>query len=646
MLKRMTWKPGLGLLVWGAAAGASAATPSLEELLRPSEHTLLSLSPGGNYLAVTQRIDDRVVLAIIDRRTDTLIRALDPQKNGAVDRLSWVKDERLLLMNSRSGAGVEEAFLEPEIVAINVDGTRRRSFYADVVDTLLDDEEQILVRRCGRSSSKGCWYYVQRSDNDGRRVEGRVAEAPMVGASFMSDNRGEVRFAYGWDDEDTQQLWLLDAGNWTLINDEAVSRVEVLPVGISRDGMTGFLRSEQRAGPDVIEKVVFATGARQVVLSDPQLDPLHLLWSADGTQPIGAAYGLGVPRARFWDASDPDAVLIRKVEEAFPDDAVALTSGTRDGQHAVVLVWSDRDPGSYYLLDRAARRTTLLARAKTWLSPEDLASSQPISFMARDGTELHGYLTLPNASPAGAAGGSPPLVVMPHGGPFGVRDAWAYDEEVQILAAHGYATLRVNFRGSDGHGRAFEEAGFRQWGRTMQDDVTDATRWAVAQGHADPARTCIWGSSYGGYAALMGAAQAPDLYRCVVATAAVTDLNLSWRWGDTQRSAWGKKFLDRAMGSEPRELLAASPVSRAGSIRADVLLVHGKRDRRVSYEHAKAMLAAFEKAGKPVEHEFFRNETHGIYGDENREAYYRRVLAFLDENIGNGPGNPGNAGGK
>lgn len=617
---------GLGALLW--CAMASAAPPSLEMLLKPSDHTLMTLSPGGTYIAVTTRVDDRVMLAILDRRTSKVVRLLDPQKDGAIEHMVWANDERLFVRNSRTGYSVEQAYLEPYIMSINADGTRRRAFHADIVDMLIDDSEHILVARCAKSSLKGCWNYVQRTDNEGGRGGPRLAEAPMVDAHFMSDNVGQVRFAYSWDDADVQQLWMLDGGSWAQINDEAVTGIEVTPIGVSRDGRSGFLRSERTRGPDVIERVVFATGVREVVMGDPKLDPLHILWSADGTQPIGAAYGLGVPRARFWDASDPDAKVLLQLEAAFPDDAVAFTSGTRDGQHAIVSVWSDVDPGSYYLFDRDAKSTSLVARATPWLSPDQLAPSRPFAFTARDGIEITGYLTLPLA-----AVGRPPLVVMPHGGPFGVRDSWSYDEEVQTLAAHGYAVLRVNFRGSGGFGRSFEESGYRQWGRAMQDDVTDATRWAIAQGHGDAGTICIWGSSYGGYAALMGAAREPDLYRCLIATAAVTDLNLSWRWGDTRRSRWGRHFMAQAIGTDQKELHELSPVKHAASIRADVLLVHGKRDSRVSFEHAKAMLAAFERVGKRVEHDFIVNETHGIYGDANRLAYYRQVLAFLDARL-------------
>lgn len=622
--------------LWGAGAAlccasVMAAPPSLDDLLKPSEHTLLTISPGGQYIAATVRMDERVMLAIIDRRTQKLVRALDPEKNGTVERVSWVNDERLFLMNSRTGRSVQQAYLEPAIVAINADGSRMRTLYASVIDTLVDDDEHILISRCAKRLSKGCWNYVQKVDNDGGRSGPRIADAPLVNAGFMADNRGQVRFAYGWDDSDIQQLWLYSGDTWSRLNDEATTGIEVTPIGVSRDGNHGFLRSERAAGPDVIERIDFADGARAIVLSDPLLDPAHVLWSADGSQPIGAAFGLGVPRARFWDEADPDARLVRQLEAAFPEDAVALTSGSKDGAYAVVTVWSDRDPGSYYLLDRDAKRSSLIARAKPWLSPDTLAAAQPISLAARDGITLHGYMTMPlNVE------GKMPLVVLPHGGPFGERDAWAYDEEVQILAAKGYAVLRVNFRGSDGFGRAFEESGFRQWGRKMQDDVTDATRWAIAQDRVDPDRVCIWGSSYGGYAALMGAIQAPELYRCVVATAAVTDLNLSWRWGDVQRSRYGRHYMEVAMGNDPKELREYSPVTHASRIQADVLLVHGKRDGRVSFEHAKGMLAALQEARKVVEHDFFGDETHGIHGEENRKDYYKRVLGFLDARIGSG----------
>ncbi len=614
-----------------ALGAAQAAPPSLPDLLRQEQTTLVKLSPDGEHLAVATRIEDgTIVAAILDRRTRKVVHGLAPNENGAIERLEWVSDRRLFAMSSERGKSVQESFLNPWIVAMDVDGKNRDAFYASVFDTLLNDDAHVLTARCGRSNNRGCWHYVQKTTTEGRDAGARGVDAPMLDAGFMADNDGKVRFATGWNEDDEQQLWLHDGSAWSLINDEVKTGVEVVPLGMSRDARHGFLRSERKTGGDAIERIDFATGKRETLLADDTQDPVHILWSADGAQPIGAAYGLHVPRARFWDPQDPDARLLKSLERAFPDDAVALTSGSRDGQHAVVTVWGDRDPGSYYLFDRATKKTELIFRRKPWLDTEALAPMRAVSLRARDGATLNGYLTVPLK----AAEGRPPLVVLPHGGPFGVTDAWGYNEEVQLLAAHGYAVLQVNFRGSGGFGRSFTEAGFRQWGRRMQDDLTDATRWAQQQGDVDPARACIWGSSYGGYAALMGAMREPALYRCVVATAAVTDLGLMWRWGDIRKSRSGKKYLARTVGEDPAERLAHSPTRHVGALQAPLLLVHGRRDQRVSFEHAKALKQAMDAAGKRYEEFTPRDETHGIYGDRNRDAYYRRVLAFLGTHLG------------
>lgn len=614
-----------------AALGvAHAAPPSLADLLRQDQTTLVKLSPDGEYLAVATRIEDgSIVAGILDRRTRKVVHGLAPNENGAIERLEWVSGRRLFAMSSERGKSVQESFLNPWIVAVDADGKNRDAFYASVFDTLLNDDAHVLTTRCGRSNNRGCWNYVQKATTDGRDVGPRMVDAPMLDASFMADNDGKVRFATGWNEDDEQQLWLHDGKAWSLINDETSTGVEVVPLGMSRDGLHGFLRSERKAGGDAIERIEFATGRRETLLADDAQDPVHILWSADGAQPIGAAYGLHVPRARFWDPQDPDARVLRSLKRAFPGDAVAFTSGTRDGQHAIVAVWGDRDSGSYYLFDRSTKKTELVIRRRPWLDPESLAPMRAVSLRARDGATLNGYLTLPLA----AAAGRPPLVVLPHGGPFRVVDGWGYNEEVQLLAAHGYAVLQVNFRGSGGFGRSFTEAGFRQWGRRMQDDLTDATRWAQQEGGVDPTRVCIWGSSYGGYAALMGAIREPELYRCVVATAAVTDLALMWRWGDIRKSRSGKKYLERTIGEDPAERAASSPTRRVDALNAPLLLVHGRRDQRVSFEHAKALKQAMDSAGKRYEEFTPRDETHGIHGDHNRDAYYRRVLAFLGKHL-------------
>jgi len=226
------------------------------------------------------------------------------------------------------------------------------------------------------------------------------------------------------------------------------------------------------------------------------------------------------------------------------------------------------------------------------------------------------------------------MVVLVHGGPYEVTETWGYDAEAALIAENGYAVLRVNFRGSGGYGNAFVEKGFRQWGRAMQDDLTDATRWAIQQGHADPGKVCIYGMSYGGYAALMGAVREPGLYRCVAGYAAPYDLAKMYKWGSIRRSDLGLEYLERVLGKDKQELAAYSPAQRADAIKVPVLLAHGRLDARVDVRHSQQLAKAMRKAGTPVELVEYPNEGHGLAIDADREDFYARLLAFLDAHLG------------
>jgi dipeptidyl aminopeptidase/acylaminoacyl peptidase len=627
--------PSIFVLFAAFVASSAIAQPHpLEDFTRPVQHDIVSISPDGTYIAATLRKPvnnkNRMLLAIIDREANKLVRIVDPEEEGEIDQVMWVSDTRLFLRRAWASSRVEQYFGDPLVVAINVDGTRKRTFYDRIVNTLIDDDDHILVERCIRRTQRSCHGYVQKVDTDGSRSGERIADAPEIDVDFVTDNAGTIRFAVKEGDDHRQKIWIRKGDGWEIFQHEPEEGgFKIALIGASRDNSAMFLLRERDDGPDVIERYDFADGRRTVVMSDPDFDPSYILWSADGRQPIGAAYGLGRPQMRFWDPADPDAKLLGAIQAQFPQDAVWFHRGSRDGRHIIVAVRSDRDPGSYYLFDRQTKRMDLVLRGKPWLNPERMVQAEPVSFLTRDGLRLHGYLTLP-----AAATGKPPLVVMPHGGPFGVTDDWEYDTESQLLAAHGYAVLRINFRGSGGRGRTFERAGYRQWGLKIMDDIVDGTRWAAADGRVDPQKICIFGTSFGGYAALMGAIREPDLYRCAISTAGVTSLPLMRKWGDIQRSESGRNYLNMAVGDDEKALYDQSPVKYAADIRVPILLVHGNHDQRVSFEHARAMVAAMEKAEKSMETFFFGDETHGIYGTENRQAYYERVLGFLRRHLG------------
>ena len=266
---------------------------------------------------------------------------------------------------------------------------------------------------------------------------------------------------------------------------------------------------------------------------------------------------------------------------------------------------------------------------REWFNPAKLPAARAVTVKARDGLALHGYLT----PPRGASGAGPvPMVVMPHGGPFGIFDELSFDDDTHMLTEAGYAVLRINFRGSGNYGARFQLAGAREWGGRMQDDLTDATRWAIEQNIADPARICIYGASYGGYAALMGAAREPDLSRCAAGYVGVYDLEAIHR--QNSRSArWLRNWTDDWVG-ERDKLDERSPILMAGRIKVPVFLAAGGQDRIAPIAHSKRMERALRDAGTPVETLYISSEGHGFYTDEHRREYYTRLLDFLSRHLG------------
>ncbi|MBI4349278.1 MAG: S9 family peptidase [Elusimicrobia bacterium] len=297
----------------------------------------------------------------------------------------------------------------------------------------------------------------------------------------------------------------------------------------------------------------------------------------------------------------------------------------------VILYNFDRRPASYYLYDRTSRKATLLFTTRPKLEGQPLAAMKPVTIRARDGLALHGYLSLP----AGAAAKRLPLVLNVHGGPW-ARDIWGYHPEAQWLANRGYACLQVNFRGSMGFGKRFLHAGDREWGAKMQDDLTDAVEWAVKEGIADPKRVAVYGASYGGYAALAGAAFTPDLYACAVDIVGPSNIatliqSIPPYWEPLRR------IFDLRVGNVQTELdflNSRSPLFKAHQIKIPVLIAQGANDPRVKQAESEMIVSALRSKGKPVEYLLFADEGHGFARPENRLKFYAQAEAFLAKHLG------------
>ncbi|OHE83640.1 MAG: peptidase S9 [Lysobacterales bacterium RIFOXYD1_FULL_69_11] len=638
------------LLVLLAAVPLSGGAVDLGAYLKKDTFKEIKISPNGDYFAAIVPLEDRTGLVIMRRSDNQLTGQFQMDRNSHVEEFHWVNDSRVLISMAEKMGALAQPRPTGELYAINADGTgadilvgwrvqgrglgtkiqtkKVERVAAWLVDDLPQSDDTVIIAVSPFSNDP--YTRAERMDvYSGRRQQ--VASAPVRRASFVTDNTGEVRFASGADTDNRQRLYYrAGAGaDWELIHTAGEDGRTQVPLGFSEDGRIAYLQVDQLEGPDAIVAFDTVDRSRTEVLQDKVADPFSVIYRPGTNTPVGALYIGGKPHTAFFDDATPEARLYRSLEAAFGNMPVVITSTTADGNTSLVQTWSDRSPGDFYLFDGANKKAEHLLSQRQWFDPAQMSPKKPIVLKARDGLDLHGYLTLPS----GAAGTDLPMVVMPHGGPFGIQDVWAFDSDVQMLAQAGYAVLQLNFRGSGGFGHAFESAGAHEWGGTMQDDLTDATRWAVSEGIAARDRICIYGASYGGYAALMGVAKEPDLYRCAVGTVGVYDLPTMHTHGDIQQRGSGQTFLNEWIGDRD-SLAAVSPNRMADRIKVPVFLAAGGEDERAPIAHSEMMERALKQAGVPVETLYFPNEGHGFYLEKNRREYYTRLLAFLSRHLG------------
>ncbi|NZA26206.1 S9 family peptidase [Luteimonas sp. SJ-92] len=636
-----------GLTPW--AAYAQPETVDLAPYLRQPTYERVKISPDGANYALTVPMEDRTVLAIVRRADMQPLTKITGRRDSVVDDFWWATNERVVVSMATKRGTRDQPVAIGELHAVNADGSRPRLLASPygvdervgigasykawfdesvyVLDTLPDDPRNVLVYAV--PVAKDPYVRIEKLDIHTRRRT-RIADAPVRRADFLADAQGEVRFAVGADVDNVSKLFYREARGerWRLVNDQSVSGHREFPLGFSADGSVAYLQVERASGPDALTAWDPAAGTYTELLRDEVVDPYRILYDLDSRTPIGASYMTDRIRNRFFDETAPTARLYRSLEMAFGEDAVYMTSATADGRHVVLYVWSDRNTGDYFLFDTVEQRAERVFSRREWFAPAAVPPTRYVALRARDGRPLHGYLT----APADTAAGPRPMVLLPHGGPYGVFDGWEFDDDAQILAAAGYAVLRVNYRGSGNYGREHTVAGRREWGGRMQDDLTDATHWAIEQGIADASRICIYGASYGGYAALMGAAREPDLYRCAVGYVGVYDLELMHREAASQ-SRSSKTWALEWMG-ERGTLASRSPTHLAERIKAPVFLAAGGQDERAPLKHSERMEDALEKAGVPVETLYFPSEGHGFYTEPHRREYYTRLLDFLARHLG------------
>ncbi|HYL72339.1 MAG TPA: S9 family peptidase, partial [Candidatus Dormibacteraeota bacterium] len=595
------------------------------------------ISPDGRRLAYLTTIDGQPRVAVRDldtRRERTILRAAAGPLT--VTRCEFKTNDRLLChLEGVARAGKpERLYPASRLVAVNADGSALRMLFADsfftrlsaaagaqfqdrIVDWLPNDSSHVLIELGAGGSIFPAVYRLDVYRGDVQLV--LPAQPPVM--DWTADRSGVVRFGYGFQNQ--AGVYIARNGPdspWRTLEEFKRfdhARFDPLTFGAQPNQLLVFAPHEGRIAVWQLDLEAPSGSGMQLLYARPDVDVGGILqWPID-RHVAGFVYETDRPHTHF---TDPHAAAIdEQLERALPGAYHVVVDATLDGSKLVTVSFSDVMPPRYHLLDVASGTLTELGRQGAALGNAALAPTRAVTVPGEGGIAIPGYLTLPSGS---GPGGKLPAVVLPHGGPY-ARDHWGYDPLVQVLANRGYAVLQLNFRGSTGYGEQWREAGHQAWGTIMHEDITAGAHWLLDSGIADPARLAIVGWSYGGYAALTGVEKEPQLYRCAVSIAGVSDLSQMVQ--DDERFYGGKDSAGDAMGTDPAALRAQSPLQHVGLIRVPVLLVHGDEDYTVLVEHSKAMDRALTRQGVPHELVLIRHGDHSLMRPEMGLTLYRKV---------------------
>lgn len=625
-----------------AASGPRQLLP-VEAFFDDNTIPQMALSPDGSKVAMIAPNNGRYSLALLDLTTGKSSVVVH-FKDENIRNVFWKGDDTLMFTSAVEGHEIPllaSTDLAGKRVKRILESRRRQDdfslFFGSLEDTFPWSDEHILIlgytsesdpRKIAPSIPRNATPYLyQVNVKTARRLQLSQLEPGMQDGFY--DRDGNLRLAVVIEGTDLFVRSRPANGQpWRDLAKLSPLRPDWAILGLSGDGATAYILDYRPHDRGVLRTLATDTGNLGPVLFDPPAGEIRrLIQNRERTQLRAVVYEDDKIRHHWFD--DTWRSLVRSLEASFAGHAVTLLNISRDEKRFLFLVSNDRNPGIYYLGDLRGPTPQIqpISALRPGLNAELMRPMTPIRFTARDGLEIHGYLTLP----VGAEKRPPPLILLPHGGPW-ARDSWGYDREVQFLASRGYAVLQVNFRGSSGFGRQFMDAGDREWGARMQDDLTDAVQWAIAQGHADPARVGIMGASYGGYAALAGATFTPELYRVAINIVGVADLKLITRY-DLRTNPISRAIYSKRVGEGDAFLTQRSPVHHVANIRVPTFHAYGRNDPRVEFTHWQALEAALKRAGKPYESHIELAEGHGFEKAEAAIKLYRAIDAFLMKHL-------------
>jgi len=607
---------------------APAKQYAVEDFFKNPEKSGFQLSPDGKYYAYMAPYMRRMNIFVQEIGKENATR-LTSDTARDIAGFFWGNNDRILYLKDTGG---DENY---KLFGVNIDGsnliglTDFDKVRTEIIDDLPEIDDYVIVGLNKRNPQVFDPYRL--NINTGELT--MLAENPGNIQAWMTDHDGKLRVA----------MAIVDGVNTSLLyreteNDEFKTvlttsfKESMSPQFFTFDNKNLFASSNLGRDKAAIVEFDPRTGKEVKVLYENKDYDVDGLFYSKARKVLTAARYTSWKRERHFFDKDFET-MVDNLKKLLGDIDFGFVSNNKAEDKFIVYSFSDKSLGSYYLYDKKDNKLDKITDVAPWLDEKEMASMVPVEYKSRDGLVINGYLTLPKGYTMDNAKNLP-VVVNPHGGPW-YRDSWGFNPEIQFLANRGYAVFQMNFRGSTGYGRKFWEASFKEWGKKMQDDITDGVNWLIDKGIADKSRIAIYGGSYGGYATLAGVTFTPDLYAAAVDYVGVSNL---FTFMNTIPPYW-KPMLDmmyEMVGDPVKDsvlMKEASPVFHVDKIKTPLFVAQGANDPRVNKAESDQMVEALKKRGVEVQYMVKDNEGHGFANEENRYDFYRAMEKFLGEHL-------------
>lgn len=596
----------------------------LRDFFKNPEKIFYKISPDGRYFSYLSPHNNRLNVFIQKTGTDKA-NLITNESNRDILNYLWGNNEQILYLQDNKG---DENF---HLYAVNIDGngmkdlTPFENITVRLIDELEEIDSEVLIAMNKRNPEIFDAYRLDIKTGE-LKVE---AENPGSVSEWYTDHDGKIRAAITTDGVNSSLLYREnDAVPFKTVLTTSFKET-VRPLFFTFDNKNVYAVSNLNRDKLAVVKFDIANGKElELLYENHEVDIHNLSYSKKRKVLTVISYINWKTQLEFLDAE------IKKIYDRITPELgnyeIVIADTNKDEDKFIIRTYSDRSMGAYYLYEKNTTKLTKLANVSPWINEDKMTEIKPVIFKSRDGLTINGYLALPDdIEPANL-----PVVLLVHGGPW-ARDTWGYHPEVQFLANRGFAVFRINYRGSTGYGRKFWEISFKQWGKTMQDDLTDGVKWLIENGIADPKRIAIYGGSYGGYAVLAGLTFTPDLYACGVDYVGVSNL---FTFMKSIPPYW-KPYLEMMyeMVGKPENdvdlLRGASPVFHVDKIKAPLFIAQGRMDPRVNVNESDQMVEALKKRGIEVPYMVKDNEGHGFRNEENRFDFYEAMEKFLEKHL-------------